>query len=84
MPAARGALHAALQEAEEAGGRGDDSSPASRVRERYERLLRERQRAAEDGSSPERRKEQEHAATAAVARTNFRGSISGVFAPYLQ
>lgn len=27
---------------------------------------------------------QEHATSAAVARTNFRGSISAVFAPYLQ
>lgn len=45
----------------EAGGAGeqpaDDSSPASRVRARYERLARERQRAAES-ESPERRKEQ--------------------------
>lgn len=45
----------------EAGGTGelpsDDSSPASRVRARYERLARERQRAAES-ESPERRKEQ--------------------------
>ena len=51
------------EEAEADGGDGggeraaDDSSPASRVRARYERLARERQRAAE-GESPERRKEQ--------------------------
>ena len=56
---------------------------ASRVRERYERLARERQRAAEDAQSLERRREQEHAASAAVARTNFKGSISSVFTPYL-
>ena len=66
------------------GGRADDSTPASQVRERYERLLRERQRAEEGGVSAQRVKEQEHAASAAVARTNFKGSISGVFAPYLQ
>ncbi|GAB4819166.1 hypothetical protein N2152v2_006212 [Parachlorella kessleri] len=65
------------------GGRADDSTPASQVRERYERLLRERQRAEEGGASAQRVKEQEHAASAAVARTNFKGSISGVFAPYL-
>lgn len=46
----------------EAGGAGgelpaDDSSPASRVRARCEKLARERQRAAES-ESPERRKEQ--------------------------
>lgn len=131
----------------------DDSTPASRVRARYERRARERQRATE-GESPERRKEQvgqgtagygqgvagwlgmcwwaglrmscaderqgnkqalakagngslpevsrdaspihpvpqrhfflalqEHATSAAVAKTNFRGSISAVFAPYLR
>lgn len=74
-----------VQEGEEgAAPAGDDSTPASRVRERYERMLRENRRAAEDGLSPERVKEQEHAAAAAVARTNFRGSISSAFAPYLQ
>ena len=51
----------------------------------YERMLRETRRAAAgEGLSAERVKEQEHAAAAAVARTNFRGSISSVFAPYLQ
>lgn len=35
----------------------DDSTPASRVRQRYEKLAREKQRTAE-GESPERRKEQ--------------------------
>eukprot|EP00887_Chlorella_sp_A99_P007688 scaffold20.g7688.t1 len=69
-------------EGAEGGAGADDSTPASRVRARYERIARERQRAAED-ASPERRKEQEHATSAAVARTNFLGSISSVFAPYL-
>ena len=73
-----------LQEGEGSMERADDSTPASQVRQRYEKLLRERQRAAEDGSSPERRKEQEHAATAAGARTHVRGSRSTVCTPYLQ
>lgn len=73
------------QEADDGyGGHTDDKSPASRVRERYEKLAREKQRAASAGASPERIKEQEHAASAAVARTNFKGSISTLFAPYLQ
>ncbi|EFN54878.1 hypothetical protein CHLNCDRAFT_23940 [Chlorella variabilis] len=59
----------------------DDSTPASRVRQRYEKLAREKQRTAE-GESPERRKEQ-HATSVAVAKTNFKGSISSVFVPYL-
>ena len=42
---------------EDGEGREDDSSPASRVRARYERRERERQRVAEN-ESPERRKEQ--------------------------
>lgn len=64
------------------GGRQDDSRTATAVRQRYEKLARERQRVGEH-ESPARRKEQEHATSAAVARTNFKGSISSVFQPYL-
>lgn len=65
-----------------ASGPADDSTPASLVRQRYEKLAREKQRMVE-GVSPARRKEQEHATSAAVAKTNFRGAISSVFVPYL-
>ncbi|KAL4452083.1 hypothetical protein ABPG75_007745 [Micractinium tetrahymenae] len=64
------------------GGRQDDSRTATAVRQRYEKLARERQGVAEH-ESPARRKEQEHATSAAVAKTNFKGSISSVFQPYL-
>lgn len=118
--------------AEAFGADDDDEAPASRVRQRYEKLAREQQRVAEF-ESPERRREQvgcmgwaaaavgeaaarqraaagsvlfvaallpsgqavmlllhstpalqEHATSAAVARTNFRGAISSVFAPHLR
>jgi hypothetical protein len=65
--AAAAERHPSSSEEAEAGGGGeggggggahaDDSSPASRVRQRYEKLARERQRVPEH-ESPERRKEQ--------------------------
>lgn len=56
-----GAVEREPSEDADAGGGGDapadDSTPASRVRQRYEKLAREKQRAVES-ESPERRKEQ--------------------------
>ncbi|KAK9837632.1 hypothetical protein WJX74_001749 [Apatococcus lobatus] len=61
---------------------GDDNSPASRVRQRYERMFREKQRAGDDslaggGSHPPQ------AAAETAARTAFPGSVSSVFTPHL-
>ncbi|KAK9858463.1 hypothetical protein WJX84_000384 [Apatococcus fuscideae] len=61
---------------------GDDNSPASRVRQRYERMFREKQRVGEDslamgGSHPPQ------AASETAARTAFPGSVSSVFTPHL-
>ncbi|KAL6779641.1 VPS53 [Auxenochlorella protothecoides x Auxenochlorella symbiontica] len=64
-------------------GMRDDAAPAREVRERYERAALERRAAAERGASPDRVAAREDAASAAVARTRFRGAISPVFAPYL-
>lgn len=67
---------------QEDGSEGDDASPASRVRQRYERLFQARER---EHDSP-----RAAAATAAealaadtAARSAFQGAISSAFVPHL-
>ena len=60
----------------------DDAAPASTVRQRYDRMFKERKRAdtQEGGADPS---EQDDLAKAA-ARTAFQGCISTVFAKHLR
>ena len=56
----------------------NDEAPASQVRQRYERLFREKQNAGTEGAEGK-------AATAeSTAQTAFQGAISTVFAKYLK
>lgn len=56
----------------------DDEAPASQVRQRYERMFREKQKAGDESPGSE-------AATADTsAQTAFHGAISTVFAKYLR
>ena len=56
----------------------DDEAPASQVRQRYERMFRERQKAG--GDAPEDAEERPESASQPV----FQGAISTVFAKYLR
>lgn len=56
----------------------NDEAPASQVRQRYERLFREKQNAGTELS------EGKPAALEATAQTAFQGAISTVFAKYLK
>lgn len=56
----------------------NDEAPASQVRQRYERLFREKQNATIEMV------EGETAAAESTAQTAFQGAISTVFAKYLR
>ncbi len=58
----------------------DDAAPASAVRQRYDRMFKERKRAETQEGAP---LEGDNLAKAA-ARTAFQGSISTVFAKHLR
>ena len=58
----------------------DDMAPASRVRQRYEKMFRDRQGAGEDsGGSPKG-----GSSSPGSPPPKFLGTISSVFAPHLQ
>ena len=66
----------------------DDDSPASAVRERYERMFKEKQRGPGKGSaggvSPGDPAAAALAAQGQAVRTAFQGSISSVFTKHLR
>ncbi|KAK9815375.1 hypothetical protein WJX72_002419 [[Myrmecia] bisecta] len=85
--AAAASSHEEAEEEEEAEtGHGDDARPASQVRQRYEKMFKERQREGEASSAPGTPSDAAAAAAAAAsneARTAFRGSISSIFSKHL-
>ena len=63
----------------------DDASPASAVRERYERMFREKQRGSKGPSGlPGDPAAAALAAQGQAVRTAFQGSISSVFTKHLR
>ena len=62
----------------------DDASPASAVRERYERMFREKQRNSKGASQPGDPAAAALAAQGQAVRTAFQGSISSVFTKHLR
>ena len=72
------------EERSEAGHEGDDSSPASRVRQRYERMFRERDHAEALSDDAARAADAAREAANAAARTAFHGSIATVFTQHLR
>lgn len=72
------------EERSEAGHEADDSSPASRVRQRYERMFREREGAEALTEEGARAAEAAREAANAAARTAFHGSIATVFTKHLR
>jgi hypothetical protein len=72
------------EERSEAGHEGDDSSPASRVRQRYERMFRERDHAEALSNEAARAADAAREAANAAARTAFHGSIATVFTKHLR
>lgn len=72
------------EERSEAGHEGDDSSPASRVRQRYERIFRERDHAEALSDDAARAADAAREASNAAARTAFHGSIATVFTKHLR
>ncbi|KAK9820837.1 hypothetical protein WJX81_002519 [Elliptochloris bilobata] len=68
--------------AEEEGSEGDDASPASRVRQRYERLFKARER-EHDSPRAAAAAAAEALAADTAARSAFQGAISSAFVPHL-
>ena len=71
------------------GYEGDDHSPASRVRQRYEKMFKEREERGSTGSLDAEDEAARAAAAArdaanAAARTAFHGVISSVFTKHLR
>jgi len=62
----------------------DDASPASAVRERYERMFREKQRGSKGAAQPGDPAAAALAAQGQAVRTAFQGSISLVFTKHLR
>ena len=62
----------------------DDASPASAVRQRYEKLFKERQRAAETGTPKGADAAAARATANLQARMAFQGIISSVFMKFLR
>ncbi len=83
-------LKAMLQDEERSEGyEGDDHSPASRVRQRYERMFKEREAGGGGGDASSEDEAARAAAAArdaanAAARTAFHGAISSVFTKHLR
>lgn len=65
------------------GSAADDAAPASAVRERYERMFREKQRASKGPSQPGDPATAALVAQGQAVRTAFQGSISSVFTKHL-
>ena len=72
------------EERSEAGHEGDDSSPASRVRQRYERMFRERDHTEALSDEAVRAADVAREAANAAARAAFHGSIATVFTKHLR
>lgn len=64
------------------GSEGDDASPASRVRQRYERLFKAREH-EDDSPRAAAAAASEALAADTAARTAFQGAISSAFVPHL-
>ena len=67
---------------QEDGSEGDDASPASRVRQRYERLFQARER-EHDSPRAAAAAAAEALAADTAARSAFQGAISSAFVPHL-
>ena len=67
---------------QEDGSEGDDASPASRVRQRYERLFKARER-EHDSPRAAAAAAAEALAADTAARSAFQGAISSAFVPHL-
>lgn len=66
------------------GSAADDAAPASAVRERYERMFREKQRGSKGRSQPGDPATAALVAQGQAVRTAFQGSISSVFTKHLR
>ena len=72
------------EERSEAGHEADDNSPASRVRQRYERMFKDRDNAEMMSDDAARAADAAREAANAAARTAFHGSIATVFTKHLR
>lgn len=72
------------EERSDAGHEADDNSPASRVRQRYERMFRDRDNAEMLSDDAARAADAAREAANAAARTAFHGSIATVFTKHLR
>ena len=72
------------EERSEAGHEPDDNSPASRVRQRYERMFKDRDNAEMMSDEAARAADAARDAANAAARTAFHGSIATVFTKHLR
>ncbi|CAL5224462.1 g7153 [Coccomyxa viridis] len=72
------------EERSDAGHEADDNSPASRVRQRYERMFRDRDNAELLSDDAARAADAAREAANAAARTAFHGSIATVFTKHLR
>ena len=72
------------EERSEAGHEGDDSSPASKVRRRYERMFKDRDSAEAMSDEAAKAAADAREAANAAARTAFHGSIATVFTKHLR